>query len=94
MKPRIPLSSFIGQKLGRLTIINIYRDAKSNILAKAICECGNDWTGYFVRVQSGNTYSCGCYAKELKQKSFKLQAMKRKKTPRKKLTGKEGFYWQ
>ena len=54
-----------GQKFGRLTVVR-----KTNIKAEAamwecICDCGNTVIVRSDCLRSGNTKSCGCYAKEL-----------------------------
>ena len=53
----------IGEKFGRLTIIDILWDADR---AKAICrcDCGNDYVGVKSDIVSGHTQSCGCLQSE------------------------------
>lgn len=64
--PTIPM---IGKRFGRLTVIS-QAEHKSGEQYKYICkcDCGNTVTvpGYSLR--SGNTKSCGCYAKEVRRK--------------------------
>lgn len=53
----------IGQKFGRLTIVDILWDAKPT---KAICkcDCGNNYIGSKADIVSGHTQSCGCLQSE------------------------------
>lgn len=61
--------SKIGEKYGRLTIINIEKDTKKNryyMIYK--CDCGNIVKDFYSRVKSGDRVSCGCYAREQSSK--------------------------
>ena len=53
----------IGEKFGRLTIIDILWDADR---AKAVCkcDCGNDYIGIKSDIVTGHTQSCGCLQSE------------------------------
>lgn len=53
----------IGQKFGKLTIVDILWDEKPT---KAICkcDCGNDYIGVKTDITSGHTRSCGCLQSE------------------------------
>ena len=53
----------IGEKFGRLTIVNILWDEDR---AKAVCkcDCGNDYIGVKSDIVSGHTQSCGCLQSE------------------------------
>ena len=59
----------IGQKFGRLTIMNFKnkraKNRKSYISVRCICECGNEIDSTPNRLTSGVTKSCGCLQKEL-----------------------------
>ena len=49
----------IGQKFGRLTIVDILWDEdRSKAICK--CDCGNDYIGAKSDIVSGHTKSCGC----------------------------------
>lgn len=49
----------IGEKFGRLTILDIIWDNKrSEAICK--CDCGNDYIGVKSDIVSGHTKSCGC----------------------------------
>lgn len=53
----------IGEKFGRLTIVDILWDEKRS---KAVCkcDCGNDYIGVKADIVSGHTQSCGCLQSE------------------------------
>lgn len=53
----------IGQKFGRLTIVDILWDYDR---AKALCkcDCGNDYIGVKSDIVTGHTQSCGCLQSE------------------------------
>ena len=53
----------IGEKYGRLTIVDIIWDEKPT---KAICkcDCGNDYIGVKADIVAGHTQSCGCLQSE------------------------------
>ncbi len=53
----------IGQKFGRLTIVDILWDCKK---ARAVCkcDCGNSYIGDKADIVSGHTQSCGCLQPE------------------------------
>lgn len=53
----------IGQKFGRLTIVDILWDEKPT---KAVCkcDCGNSYIGVKADIVSGHTQSCGCLQSE------------------------------
>lgn len=57
--------NLIGQKFGRLTVVDRAPNDKSlhaNWVCK--CSCGNTKVVGARHLKSGNTISCGCYAKE------------------------------
>lgn len=59
----------IGEKHGRLTIIDVVlneKQGKYQMLCK--CECGSISTKCYTKIKQGETVSCGCYAKELASK--------------------------
>lgn len=61
--------SKIGEKYGRLKIIDIEKDTKKNryyMICK--CECGNIVKDFYARIKSGDRISCGCYAREQSSK--------------------------
>lgn len=54
----------IGEKFGRLTIVDIIWDDKRS-LAVCKCDCGNDYTGAKSDITTGHTKSCGCLQSEM-----------------------------
>lgn len=55
--------NIIGEKFGRLTIIDILWDYdRSKAVCK--CDCGNDYVGIKSDIMSGHTRSCGCLQSE------------------------------
>lgn len=63
MKGLKDYSEYIGQKFGKLTIINILRDKDNKPLAHCLCECGDEKDINFHNVRSGKSRSCGCFEK-------------------------------
>jgi hypothetical protein len=64
-----PIPVMPGAKYGRLTVIRAVerRKLKSGITrpyVEARCDCGNVVTRCFQLLRSGQTHSCGCFAKE------------------------------
>lgn len=59
----------LGQKYGRLTVLRFTqsRIGKSRVICR--CECGEEVETFMSAVKSGNTKSCGCFAKEQQSKS-------------------------
>jgi hypothetical protein len=53
----------IGQKFGRLTIIDILWDKKPS-KAVCVCDCGNKYIGIKADIVAGHTKSCGCLQSE------------------------------
>lgn len=57
----------IGQKFGRLTVIDIVRKivrGNTRIFCTCECECGNKIDVYKYNLLIGKTIDCGCYPKE------------------------------
>ena len=53
------LEKLIGQKYGKLTILDAWRNDKSEIRVKAKCECGNEKEIRYRNLTSGETKTCG-----------------------------------
>jgi hypothetical protein len=69
MPPKIHLPDLIGQKYGRLTIIEAYRNEKKDIRATCVCDCGVTKENISANaMRMGNTKSCGCYDHEVLMK--------------------------
>lgn len=72
MKTKV--KSIIGEKFGRLTIIDEYRDFRNFIFYKCKCDCGNETTVYRSNLISGKIKSCGCMYKDSNQKFKKTNS--------------------
>lgn len=58
----------IGKTFGRLTVLKkAYTKKGKGIYYECLCSCGNKVTVQGSMLRSGNTKSCGCYAKDKKQ---------------------------
>ena len=57
-----------GQVFGRLTVIGEAESKGGRTRWVCKCECGNETVAYTGALRSGNTSSCGCYAKEAVKK--------------------------
>ncbi|MGS0480035.1 hypothetical protein [Bacillus mycoides] len=65
-------SSLIGEKFGRLTVVErVESDKHNNVRLKCICECGNYKIVNRNALATGKTVSCGCYNKEAISKRVK-----------------------
>ena len=58
----------IGEKYGRLTIVDIIWDQKPT-RAVCKCDCGNDFVGTKTDIIIGHTQSCGCLQSEMASES-------------------------
>jgi len=63
--------NIIGQKFGRLTIIEIFYK-KNRKHVKCICECSKIIESRFDNLKCGDTVSCGCYKKDNNVKLYKI----------------------
>jgi hypothetical protein len=61
MRKRIDL---VGQKFGRLTVLEDVGRRNRKVLWRCLCDCGNIIEVTGSNLQSGNTQSCGCYKRE------------------------------
>jgi len=57
--------SIIGQKFGRLLVVNYSYVKAAKSVFKCKCDCGNDFEVYAATLKSGLTKSCGCLKKEI-----------------------------
>src|SRR5574343_168751 len=84
----IKRGNYLGQKVGRLFIVNQYvgkdSSGKPTSLVDCVCECGEYGRGIETDyLKKSPLASCGCYVKEIKQKDYtgrkfgKLTAIKR-----------------
>jgi len=70
----------VGQKFGRLTVVEQGINRGKHILWQCVCECGAEniqVEGYDLR--QGHTQSCGCYQQEQTSKAKKTHGMRHSK---------------
>lgn len=53
-----------GRKFGRLLVISKGEKTRHGYKWNCVCDCGNKISVLTTSLNSGNTKSCGCYAKE------------------------------
>ena len=58
------LNNLIGQKFGRLTVIEFDGTKNHNSMWHCRCDCGREISVYGCHLKSGLTQSCGCYNSE------------------------------
>lgn len=67
-----PAVDITGQRFGMLTAVKIDgRDAYGRPLWLCKCDCGNDKHATYSRLSSGNTASCGCQWRKIKDETGK-----------------------
>lgn len=54
----------IGDRFGRLTVLEILPSETRYILLRCLCDCGTECVKRKSHVMGGSTKSCGCYQKE------------------------------
>ena len=59
---------FIGQKFGRLTVMETFQSEKGYRMCRCHCACGKETTVYYYNLISGRTKSCGCLMEENRRK--------------------------
>lgn len=57
-------NNLIGQKFGKLTVIDVIDKQNGHLYCLCQCECGNHKTVRDDHLKSGNTISCGCARKD------------------------------
>lgn len=70
---RIKSTEFIGQRFGRLIILNVRpnkRGSGSKTIATVQCDCGKVKEVYFSNVRKGVTKSCGCLNSQISSERF------------------------
>lgn len=65
------MKNYIGEKYGKLTILEFMYKKNSHYYYKCKCDCGNEKIIALASLRNGNTKSCGCYHKEVCIKKFK-----------------------
>ena len=65
-KNKIADLNFIGQKFGRLLVVEktTIRTSAHTFFWKCLCDCGDEVIVSRTNLQSGHTMSCGCYNKD------------------------------
>lgn len=56
--------NLVGQKYGRLTVLDRADNVKGRVAWKCECDCGNQVTVLSYSLRTGNTKSCGCLVSE------------------------------
>lgn len=56
--------NLIGQKFGRLTVVDTAPNKGKRTQWKCICECGNEYVGLTESLRNGTLRSCGCLRAE------------------------------
>ena len=70
-----PRPSLVGERYGRLTVLELDHVEKSRRYWKCKCECGNITVVIEGNLKSGTTKSCGCLRRESKKPS-KIEVQK------------------
>lgn len=68
----------VGQKFGRLTVVEDVGRQNKNVIWRCQCECGNIVEVISNSLQSGNTQSCGCYKRERTSETVKINLIGQK----------------
>lgn len=66
-------NNLVGQKFGRLMVVEkvkgkMLKSGYEQQTYRCVCDCGNETILPYSALMTGNTTSCGCYAKELSGK--------------------------
>lgn len=59
-----PRRQMIGQKFGRLTVIELAGRRERRLLYRCVCDCGTETVKLAGSLQNGETRSCGCLSSE------------------------------
>lgn len=57
--------NLLGQRFGRLRVVEFLRYAPNGKVYRATCDCGNTIECTTGRLRTGNTRSCGCLRREI-----------------------------
>lgn len=92
--PRIDYQSYIGKKMGRLTIVDFHKNEKDlKIIFDCECECGNTFNTRATNIIYGFVKSCGCLKTEKVKEHTKEMGLKNRKHEEKcDYCGKEEHY--
>lgn len=66
---RKKLAPMLGKKFGRLLVLERVNNKGNNVVYRCQCDCGHEINVIGSCLRSGNTKSCGCLAKEVRQKT-------------------------
>lgn len=64
-RKRIDVNEYIGNKYGRLTVVEYLGVINGNSKVLCRCECGNERSVRVAELKNGHTKSCGCFQKEV-----------------------------
>lgn len=75
IKSLLKAESMIGKSFNRLTVISLSdkRSSNGHIYINCLCSCGKEFSAWAANVESGNTKSCGCLAKEHRKNLLQKQ---------------------
>lgn len=62
--------NLVGQRFGRLLVIDTADSLNGHTRWKCKCDCGNECVVHSTSLKSGNTTSCGCYKTENAKKLY------------------------
>ena len=70
MRGTKPIQNLMGQRFGRLVVIDgpIRKESNQRIYWECLCDCGNTRIIRANHLRSGQTQSCGCYRTEVNSK--------------------------
>lgn len=69
-REKTELEKYIGQKYGRLRVIEVIKPQRGETKWRCRCDCGNEYIGIGKYIKCGNIKSCGCIAKELQENAI------------------------
>lgn len=69
----------IGKTYNRLTVTDVIIPPKGETIWKCICECGKEYINKGKYIKNGRIKSCGCIAKEIKEKAKKEICLSKKR---------------
>lgn len=81
------MKNHIGEKHGRLTILEFLYKKNSHYYYKCKCDCGNEKVINYCSMKTGTVKSCGCYQKEIyEQNKLRFAKMREDNVFKKKLS--------
>lgn len=67
--------NLVGQRFGRLLVLESVRIRPRKIHWRCACDCGNTSTVWTAKLRNGNTQSCGCMRDEMASERKRTHAM-------------------